>query len=169
MPASTAAHAGAAVRAALASLLTQAVQGGASVGFTWPLPPQAAADWADSVCLALGPGLRLWLAERDGMPVGTVQLGPVLKANGRHRGEVMKLLVAPSARGRGVGAALMQALEAGARAAGLTLLVLDTEAGSDADPIYRHMGWQHFGIVPGHSVSPDGRLHDTAYFFKRLS
>lgn len=162
-------QAGAAERAALANLLTHAVQGGASVGYTWPLPPTAAAEWADGVCRALSPGLRLWLAERGGTPVGTVQLGPVLKANGRHRGEVMKLLVAPAARGQGVARALMQALEDAARAAGLTLLVLDTEAGSDADPIYRHLGWQHFGIVPGHSVSPDGRPHDTAYLFKRLS
>ena len=153
---------------ALAALLSDAVAGGASVGFTLPLAAGEARAWADGVVAALGPGLVLWFAEHDGHVVGTVQLGPCLKPNGRHRGDVMKLLVHSQARGAGTASALMAALEAHARATGLTLLVLDTEAGSTAEAIYRHQGWRHFGDVPDFAVTPSGTLHATACYYKPL-
>lgn len=152
----------------LADLLADAVQGGASVGFLWPLAPDEARDWASSVLAGLGPGLALWVAEIDGQLVGSVQLGPCLKPNGRHRGELMKLLVLQRARGRGVASLLMDALERDARADGLTLLVLDTLVGSQAEAIYRHRGWLHYGSVPDYAAHPDGRLAATACFYKRL-
>ncbi len=117
---------------------------------------------------ALGPGLMLWLTEIDRQAVGTVQLAPCLKPNGRHRGEVMKLLVHGRSRGLGVASALMAALEQRACEAGLTLLVLDTESGSPAEAIYRHLGWQHAGNLPDYAVTPSGTLHATAVFYKRL-
>ncbi len=162
-------QADAAVRAALAGLLADAVQGGASVGFVLPLPAQETQVWADAVAAGLGPGLALWLAEKDGQIVGTVQLGPCLKANGRHRGEVMKLLVHRSARGQGVATALMAALEAHARRTGLRLLVLDTEAGSGAEALYRRLGWVPFGQVPDYAITPQGVPHATACYFKALA
>ena len=154
---------------ALATLLTATVEGGASIGFTLPLSPSEAKAWADGVLAALGPGLVLWFAERSGLVVGTVQLGPCLKPNGRHRGDVMKLQVHSEARGGGVASALMAALEAHARATGLTLLVLDTEAGSAAEAIYRHLGWRHCGDVPDFAVTPTGTLHATACYYKLLN
>lgn len=154
---------------ALAALLRDAVEGQASVGFVLPLGADEAEAWARASMQALGPGLMLWLAEVDGRAVGSVQLGPCLKANGRHRGEVMKLLVHRAARGLGVARELMAALERGAREAGLMLLVLDTEAGSPAEAIYRHLGWHHAGNVPDYAVTPTGKLHATAVFYKRVA
>ena len=154
--------------AALARLLEDSVASGASVGFLWPMAEGEARRWAEGIVGSIGPGLALWFAERGGEVIGTVQLVPVLKANGRHRAEVSKLLVHRSARGAGVATLLLQALEAHARALGITLLALDTEAGSAADTLYERDGWQRMGEMPGHSVSPNGVLHDTAYFFKVL-
>ena len=153
---------------ALAALLSATVEGGASIGFTLPLAPGEAKAWADGVVAALGPGLVLWFAERNGEVVGTVQLGPCLKPNGRHRGDVMKLQVHSQARGGGVASALMAALEAHSRATGLRLLVLDTEAGSTAEAIYRHLGWCHYGDVPDFALTPTGTLHATACYYKLL-
>lgn len=153
---------------ALARLLEDAVEGQASVGFLWPLAPCEALRWAEGVMQSLGPGLMLWLAESDGVAVGTVQLGLCLKPNGRHRGEVMKLLVLRSARGRGIASALMARLEDEARAAGLRLLVLDTEKGSAAEPVYRHLGWQHVGDVPDYALTPAGAPHATAIHCKSI-
>jgi ribosomal protein S18 acetylase RimI-like enzyme len=53
--------------------------------------------------------------------VGTVQLDLAGQANGRHRAEVIKLMVLSSARRRGIGCALMEAAEAEARSADGTL------------------------------------------------
>ena len=154
---------------ALEDLLADAVDSGASVGFVRDLSPADTQEWAASTLAALGPGLMLWVAEAAGRIVGSVQLAPCLKPNGRHRGEVMKLLVQRSARGRGVASALLARLEADARAAGLTLLVLDTEAGSPAEAIYRHRGWRYGGSIPGYAVTPDGAPHATVYMYRTLN
>lgn len=91
---------------------------------------------------ALGKSLALWVAEHDGTVVGTVQLALVEKENARHRAEIQKLQVLSSFRGRGLSTRLMASAEAFARANGRTTLVLDTEAGSVAESVYRKLGWQ---------------------------
>ena len=155
--------------AALGDLLADAVDSGASVGYTRSLTGKDAREWAASTLATLGPGLVLWVAEAESRVVGSVQLAPCLKSNGRHRGEVMKLLVHRHARGRGVASALLAVLEADARAAGLTLLVLDTEAGSPAEAIYRHLGWRYGGSIPGYALTPDGTPHPTVYMYRTLA
>ena len=156
-------------RGALADLLVEVVNGGASVGFLAPLSADEALAYWDGVFAALGPGLLLWAAEDEAARVlGTVQLAPCLKPNGRHRAEVQKLQVRPSARGHGLASRLMAELEAHAQAAGIRLLVLDTEVGSRAEHVYGHLGWQRTGEVPDYALTPDGRPHATAVWFKRL-
>jgi GNAT superfamily N-acetyltransferase len=153
----------------LADLLIDVVGGGASVGFVWPLARSEARGYWLATCAALGDGLQLWVAEAGPRVLGTVQLAPCLKANGRHRGEVQKLLVHSGARGQGIGSRLMHAVETEAHARGLTLLVLDTLVGSAAESIYRHLGWQHAGSIPDYASTPDGVRHATALFYKRLA
>lgn len=154
--------------AGLSDLLVDAVHGGASVGFLAPLAPETAAAYWQDVAASLGPGLLLWVAEEGEQVVGAVQLAPALRENGRHRAEVCKLFVRRSHRGRGVASRLMGALEAAAREDGRTLLVLDTQAGSDAEAVYRHLGWQRAGEIPAYAASPEGTLHATALYFKQL-
>ena len=50
----------------------------------------------------------------------------------------------------------------------MTLLVLDTEAGSAAEGIYRRLGWRYGGSIPGYAVTPDGLPHATVYMYKNL-
>jgi acetyltransferase len=100
--------------------------------------------------------------------IGSVQLNPEPRANGRHRAEVMKLMVLRSHRGRGVGRALMQALLAAARESGRSLLLLDVRSEDPAERLYRTLGFVPFGRVPGHARSPDGRLADTSFHYLRL-
>lgn len=50
-----------------------------------------------------------------------------------------------------------------------SLLLLDTQTGSHADRVYRHVGWKRVGEVPGHAADPDGKLQATTIFFKQLS
>lgn len=141
---------------ALAALLQTTVDDGASVGFLAPLHRDVATAYWQEVFNTLGPQLQLWIAEEDGQLLGTVQLALCGKANGRHRGEIQKLMVAPANRGRGVARQLMHAAEAAATDDGRTLLVLDTEAGSAAQGVYRQLGWQVAGSIPGFACRPHG-------------
>jgi len=88
--------------------------------------------------------------------------------NQPHRGDVAKMLVHRRARRRGVGAALLAAAEGAARAAGRTLLVLDTVTGGDGERLYARGGWQRVGVIPGYALWPEGGRCDTTVFYKLL-
>ncbi|MFV0132539.1 GNAT family N-acetyltransferase [Streptomyces sp. HMX87] len=153
----------------LADLLTDTVAGGASVGFLAPLDRAAAVAWWRGRAAAVAAGqLAVWVA-RDGERItGTVSLALPDKPNGRHRAELVKLMVRRDARGRGVGRRLLTAAEEAAAAAGLTLLHLDTETGSPAEHLYRTAGWTRAGEIPDYAADPQGLLRPTTLYFKRL-
>jgi acetyltransferase len=153
----------------LCALLIDVVEHGASVGFLAPLVAQTAARYWNQAFSSLGTDLHLWVAQSQGVVVGSVQLLPSLKENGLHRAEIQKLLVLQSYRGQGIAGQLMQAAEAFACSNKRTLLVLDTQAGSPAEAMYRHLQWQKAGEIPGYAAGPDGQLRATAYYFKRLT
>lgn len=152
----------------LCELLTDAVHDGASVGFLAPLARATAREYWRAVLSSLGEGLCLWIAELDGSVAGSVQLVPCLKENGRHRAEIHKLLVASEHRGRGIASALMAAAESHAAEIGCSLLVLDTLAGTQAELVYRHLGWCRVGEIPEYAATPDGTLHPTVLYYKSL-
>ncbi len=156
------------VQDGLCTLLIDAVEDGASVGFLAPITRETARRYWAPVLDALDDGMVLWIAEADGEVVGTVQLSLSLKQNSPHRAEVQKLLVRRSHRGRGISTALMQAVEDWSAANGRTLLILDTIAGSPAEFVYRHLGWQKVGEIPDYAAMPDGELRPTAYYYKRV-
>ncbi len=157
-------------RAALVGLLLDVVEGGASVGFLPPLAETEAGAYWDGVAAALrGGGRRLWIARGpDGDIIGTVQLDLAGQVNGRHRAEVIRLMVHRRARQQGVGRALMEAAETEARRLGRTTLVLDTRQGDSSERLYRKMGWQLGGTIPRYARSADGTLHTTAFYYKLL-
>lgn len=152
----------------LSTLLMDAVADGASVGFLSPLAPEEAGGYWRSVVEAMSWGLTLFVAEDEGRIVGSVQLAPCPKANGRHRAEVQKLFVLREYRSRGIGSALMEAAEEQARRMGRTLLILDTHEGSKAEALYVRLGWERIGAIPDYAASPNGDLHATAFFYKRI-
>jgi acetyltransferase len=157
-------------RAALVALLRDVVDGGASVGFLPPLAETEAGAYWDSVAGALrGGGRRLWIARGPGGDIiGTVQLDLAGQVNGRHRAEVIRLMVHQGARQQGVGRALMEAAETEASRLGRTTLVLDTRQGDPSERLYRKLGWQLGGTIPRYARSADGTLHTTAFYYKLL-
>lgn len=157
-------------RTGLADLLLDAVAGGASVGFLAGTTRAEAERWWHSLRPSVADGSRLLWAAQDpaGRVLGTVSLVREGKPNGRHRAELAKLLVHRDARGAGLGRRLLVAAQDAAAERGVTLLLLDTQAGSPAEHLYRSAGWVRFGTVPDHAATPDGVLADTAYFYKRL-
>jgi len=149
----------------LTEVLISCVAEGASLGFHGPLATQVARDWWAGIPRD---GVILVVAERDGRIVATVQLQPAESENGAHRGEVAKLLVHPEWRRQGIARALMEALEEEARAAGKTLLVLDTREGDPSNDLYRVLGYREAGRIPGWARDATGTLSATVFWYKPL-
>ncbi|WP_323121741.1 GNAT family N-acetyltransferase [Burkholderia alba] len=155
---------------ALADVLIDCVDGGASVSFMWPLARDKALAFWRGVAASVARGERMLFVAEDtaGRIVGTVQLLTDLPENQPHRADVAKLLVHRAARRQGVAQRLLAVLESAARDAGRTVLVLDTVTGGAAEPLYAGSGWQRVGIVPDYALMPDGALCSTTFFCKRL-
>ena len=100
--------------------------------------------------------------------IGTVQLITDQPENQPHRADVAKLLVHEKARRKGAAMALMEALEAEARARNISVLVLDTSTGSGAETFYQRAGWQKVGEIPRYALMPDGAMTATSVFYKFL-
>jgi GNAT superfamily N-acetyltransferase len=159
----------AALAEGLRAVLVDCVDNGASVGFLSPLGADVADRYWNRVFSLVDDGsLILWVAEDNGRIVGTVQVELCGKDNGKHRGELQKLLVVTSARGRGIARMLMEEAERFARSEGRTLLVLDTQVGSVAESVYRNLGWSRAGEIPDYATTPKGELHPTVYYYKIL-
>lgn len=152
-----------------AEVLADCVAGGAGVGFCLPFSKADAAAWWRSILPGIASGERILFAafDRDRV-VGTVQLCPAGMPNQTHRADIAKMLVHGSARRQGLGAALMQAAEAHARAIGRIVLVLDTVTGSDARRLYERLGWQAAGEVPRYARAPGGGWDATLFMWKAL-
>jgi GNAT superfamily N-acetyltransferase len=152
----------------LAALLVDVVNGGASVSYLPPLKVGEAAAWWRATIAGASPRAELLVARDPDGIVGSVQLHPAWAPNQPHRAEVAKLLVHRRARRRGIGRALMGALEARARAGGLRLLTLDTLRGGEGERLYRGAGWTEAGTIPDYAMGSGGAFFETVIFYKRL-
>ena len=153
----------------LAAVLADAVAHGASVNFMAGVTEGATRDFWLGQLPGVEKGERILLvAEQEGRLVGTAVVSFAPQPNAPHRAEIGKMLVHSSVRRQGLGRRLLKAAETAARDAGRTLLILDTEAGSSGDHLYRSSGWIELGTLPGHSFTPDGRLAAATYFYKAL-
>ncbi len=153
----------------LTDVLIDCIAGGAGVSFLHPLEPAEAQAFWRGVAEDVAAGRRaLLVAEDETGIVGTVQLVLDMPQNQPHRADLSKMLVHRRARRRGLGAALLASAEQLARECGRTLLVLDTNTGSDAERLYARRGWVRVGEIPDFSVQPYGGLGPTTLFYKRL-
>jgi GNAT superfamily N-acetyltransferase len=172
----------------LAALILDSVAGGASVNFMAGVTEEeAAAWWRERIPQVADGTITAFIARRRaaddrtereagsapaepeaGAIIGSTLLIRSRNANSPHRAEIAKVLVHGSARRRGLGRALMEAAEARARSDGRWLLILDTEAGSDADFFYRSIGWHELGTMPNHAYRSNGVLAPTTDVWKDL-
>jgi ribosomal protein S18 acetylase RimI-like enzyme len=70
---------------------------------------------------------------------------------------------------RGIGVALMHGVENVARGLGKTLLILNTRTGDPPESLYRRLGFEHVGTIPGFAQNPDGTLNTTSIMYRQLS
>jgi GNAT superfamily N-acetyltransferase len=155
---------------ALAGVLIDCVEGGASVSFMLPLTRDRAVAFWRRVAHDVAAGQRALLIAEDAEGLcGTVQLIFDLPENQPHRGDLAKMLVHRRVRRQGLGAALMQAAETTARDCGKTLLVLDAVTGGDAARLYERLGWQRVGDIPDYALFPAGGFCSTTVFYRTLA
>jgi GNAT superfamily N-acetyltransferase len=152
----------------LAALLVDAVDSGASVSFMSPLSEREAREWWRTTLEQTRPRTIVLVARDESGIAGSVSMHPAWPPNQPHRADISKLLVHRRARRRGIGRALMEAIEEHARAAGFTLLTLDTVRGDAGEQLYTHAGWHRVGVIPDYALYPDGRPCDTVVFYKKL-
>jgi GNAT superfamily N-acetyltransferase len=153
---------------ALADVLIDCVEGGASVSFMLPMTRDKALAFWRHVAAGVERGERALLVAQDAQGiVGTVQVILAQPENQPHRADVAKMLVHRRARRQGAGAALMRAAERAARDAGKTLLVLDT-ADETAARLYARLGWRAAGTIPRYALLPAGGECATTYFYRAL-
>jgi GNAT superfamily N-acetyltransferase len=154
----------------LASVLVDCVEGGASVSFMSPFSLEEGLAFFLKVARSVAAGDTVLLAAKlDGRIVGTVQLGLDTPPNQPHRADIEKMLVHRSARGRGIGAALMAQVEDEARRLWPLASGARYRAGRKRLPaLQARAGWTECGTIPNYAMFPDGRLCDTALFWKRL-
>lgn len=154
---------------ALATVLIDCVDGGASVSFMHPLTRERAVGFWMGVAAAVAAGDRaLLVAEDEGGLCGTVQLVLNLPENQPHRADLAKMLVHRRARRQGLGAALMRAAESTALDCGRTLLVLDAVTDGDAARLYERLGWVRVGDIPAYALWPRGGLCSTTVYYRAL-
>jgi tRNA(Arg) A34 adenosine deaminase TadA/ribosomal protein S18 acetylase RimI-like enzyme len=156
-------------RDALAALLVETVAGNGSVGFMHPLDPAQARAFWDEALLWAERGERIVLcAWRGHTLLGTGSLALVAAPSQPHRAELTKVMTATAARGLGVGAALVRALEQAARELGRRLITLDASLVEGASAFYRRLGYRTAGDIPEYAYKPLGGLGATRVFWKLL-
>ena len=130
-----------------------------------PLPPAASppvnfSDLSDITGCFVRTGGGFLVAEQDGHLVGMGGIRP----SGQQRAEVLRVRVHPATRRRGVGRAVMTALEQRAGELGIRELHLDTATNQpEAMVFYRRLGYREVGREhrPGWSWT-------LVYYAKRL-
>lgn len=156
---------------ALADVLIDCVEGGASVSFMLPISRDTALNFWRRVAEGVARDERILLVAEDaaGRIVGTVQIVTAQPENQPHRADVAKMLVSRAARRQGIAQRLLGAADEAARAAGKTVLVLDTVTGGDAGRLYERAGWQRVGEVPNYALMPHGGFCGTTFYYKQLA
>lgn len=132
--------------------MQQVAAAGGAVGWLQVPPPQEVRAWADTVENAF----FAWDGDRL---LGTGSWGWHTYAVTRQNAEVRKVMVAPDARGRGVGRALTQALVEDARTQGVEVLTLDCRGNNHAAlALYASLGFVTTGRRPDFIAVGDERF-----------
>ncbi len=154
----------------LAEILAACVAAGASLAFRPPLSRERARAYWKGVSADVAAGRRVLLAAwAEGVLAGCAQLELPQAENQPHRAALAMLLVDPGLQRRGIGRALLQRAEQAAARLGRGLLTMDTRVGDGARALYRGLGWQSAGVIPGFTVNAAGEPEGTEFFWKTLA
>ncbi|WKX27540.1 GNAT family N-acetyltransferase [Tatumella ptyseos] len=155
----------------LTALMQEAVSLGASIGYTDAVGQiEAMTHYWQQQNQAMAQGtVQFYCARHEEQLIGIIGLELCAKHNGKHRGEIFKLIVGEAWRRRGIAKKLMQAAVDGATQLGLTLLVLDTRTEDFTVAFYQSLGWSIAGEIPYYAQSTSGEYQATTVMFRTLT
>ena len=81
---------------------------------------------------------------------------------------MQRVAVAETARGTGVGRALMRAVEQGRTRARADAALADDARRDGCCAFYEAVGYAKLGVMPSYSLRPDGTPAPAAFYFKEL-
>ena len=124
-------------------------------GETYAYPPDLTPERGRSLWLEPPPGLSVVAEDERGVIVGSAKMGPNRPGNGAHVGTA-SFMVAPQARGRGVGRALAEFVVAWHREQGFRGIQFNAvvETNAAAVRLWQELGFVIVGTVPGAFASP---------------
>jgi len=155
---------------AFATLLQDAVDHGASLGFLAPLQRDTARRYWRSLRDEIAAGKRVLLAGyAGGRLVATGQLALAQWPNAAHRAEVQKVMVDSQMRGLGIGALLMAELHATALRHDRSLIMLATRRGDRPEAFYQRLGYRVAGVIPRSTAGAAGERHDMSFLYLDLA
>jgi len=110
------------------------------------------------------PGVWLTIAELNGVAVGFALTRGVLD-----EAELLLLAVAPEARRRGVGAALLRAVMADCATRKISRIHLEVRAGNDAIKLYSSSGFSKIGERRDYYRGVDGRTYSALTLHRKIA
>jgi ribosomal protein S18 acetylase RimI-like enzyme len=153
----------------LVELLQDAVKSGASIGFLAPLSTAEARNYWMAALSEVARSERVILLARDGTSIiGCAQLVLTTRANARHRAEIQKLIVHTQWQGKGLGRALLEAIEAAAGGKGRTLLLAEAREGGYGERLFTRHGYTRVGSIPRYQRGADGHYDSTVIFYRSV-
>jgi len=138
-----------------------------AAGDTYAYPAEWGIEEARGAWFA--PGSRTYIARTAGRVVGTYTLKPNQPGHGAHIANAA-FMVAPEARGAGVGQRMGRHALAEARRAGYLGMQFNMVVASNAPALrlWRRLGFAVVGRVPRAFRAPDGRLTDVLIMYRDL-
>lgn len=110
------------------------------------------------------PGVWLTIAEQAGSAVGFALLRSVID-----EAELLLLAVAPSARRRGVGAALLRGVVADCSNRKITTLHLEVREGNDAIKLYKNAGFTKIGERRDYYRGANGQSYSALTLHRKVT
>jgi ribosomal protein S18 acetylase RimI-like enzyme len=159
-----------ALYAAVHRVIAGVVELEGAVGWLSVPPPEETAAWLDEhlAYAAAGRGAVAvaWVdGQAEALGVWVRYTAPVVAQNA----EIRKVMTHPSARGQGLGRAVVEALTEHARAAGVEVLLLDARGNNHgAHALYESLGWRRCGYVPDF-IAVGNERWDRVFFSRRVN
>jgi RimJ/RimL family protein N-acetyltransferase len=156
--------------ASIAALVVAAAARGEALGLSPTITVDQYLDRLAPVLAdaALGNATVLAAIAPDGTVIGTAQWARSSYPTRRFLAELDRVVVAPAARGLGVGQALLDAIVADARAADIEVLMLEARGNNHgALALYERNGFQRSGVLPN-VVAIGAARHDMVLMCRDL-
>lgn len=156
-----------ALEEALVAIWAAVTNAGGAVGFVPPVTPEDVVPTARVAFDRVRDGRDDLVVAFDGaLPSGFGFLATNDTALKRHFGTVVRLQRHPEWAGRGVGGAVLDALEQAARDRGFERVVLTVRAGTGTERFYQVRGYALEAVLPGRLAIGEGRVVDELHLSK---